>query len=62
MRLEAACRRALAFDTPKYRSVKVILEKGLDQLQAPDLAFDELAESYTGSGRFCRDTRILLTQ
>lgn len=60
-RLEAACRRALAFGTPQYRSVKVILEKGLDQLQAPELAFDELAESYTGAGRFCRDTRTLLT-
>ncbi len=60
-RLEAACQRALAFDTPQYRSVKVILEKGLDEIRTPELAFDELAEPYTGAGRFCRDTRTLLT-
>ena len=31
-RLEAACARALSFATPRYRSVKTILVKGLDQL------------------------------
>jgi len=60
-RLEAACRRALAFDNPRYRTVKTILEKGLDQVQDPAAAFDTLAESYTGAGRFVRDTRKLLT-
>jgi len=30
-RLEAACKRALYYDTPTYRSVKNILVKGLDQ-------------------------------
>ena len=30
-RLEAACRRALAIQSPSYRSVKSILENGLDQ-------------------------------
>lgn len=30
-RLEAACRRALAIQSPSYRSVKSILESGLDQ-------------------------------
>ena len=31
-RLEAACRRALKFGLPTYRSVKSILLKGLDKL------------------------------
>lgn len=60
-RLEAACQRALAFDNPRYRCVKTILEKGLDQVAMAETAFDSLAESYTGSGRFSRDTRTLLT-
>jgi len=60
-RLEAACQRALAFGNPRYRSVKMILEKGLDQVAMAETAFDSLSESYTGSGRFSRDTRTLLT-
>ncbi len=60
-RLEAACQRALAFDNPRYRSVKTILEKGLDQVAMAEAAFDSLADSYTGSGRFSRDTSTLLT-
>jgi transposase len=59
-RLEAACARALAFDNPRYRTVKTILEKGLDQLSDAEQAFDQLADSYTGHGRFCRDTGKLL--
>jgi hypothetical protein len=35
-RLEAACRRALAYDTPEYMSVKSILLKGLDKLDIDD--------------------------
>ena len=60
-RLEAACERALSFDNPRYRAVKTILEKGLDQ--HPDLtqSFDELSSTYTGRGRFSRDTRRLLS-
>jgi hypothetical protein len=34
-RLEAACRRALAFDDPSYRTVKRILAEGLEQEEAP---------------------------
>jgi transposase len=30
-RLEAACRRALAFDDPRYKTIKGILEQGLDR-------------------------------
>ena len=58
MRLEAACARALAFDNAKYRTVKTILEKGLDQLEP--LPETPLGSSYTGKGRFTRDARQLL--
>jgi hypothetical protein len=34
-RLEAACVRALAFGDPNYRTIKQILEKGLEQTPAP---------------------------
>ena len=60
-RLEAACERALVFDNPRYRSVKTILQKGLDQQPDPAAAFDTLAESYTGAARFLRDTKKLLS-
>ena len=59
-RLEAACARALAFDTPRYRSVKTILDRGLDQQPLDEAAFDALADAYTGGGRFSRDPRTLL--
>lgn len=59
LRLDAACQRALAFDTPHYRSVKTILDKGLDQ-QATIAAFDTLTDTYTRGGRFCRDPQSLL--
>lgn len=36
-RLEAACARALAFGDPSYRTIKTILERGLDQLNAAGL-------------------------
>lgn len=34
-RLNAACRRALAYGDPRYRTIKTILERGLDQETAP---------------------------
>ena len=37
-RLEAACRRALAFSAVSYKSVKSILEKGLDRIEEKDEA------------------------
>ena len=61
-RLEAACARALAFDSPRYRTVKTILNNGLDQQPVQADLFDSLTEAYTGQGRFSRDTRKLLTQ
>jgi transposase len=36
-RLEAACRRALAFGDPRYRRIKEILNAGLDQAPLPEL-------------------------
>jgi transposase len=59
IRLDAACRRALAFENIGYGSVKKILEKGLDQVADPEGAFDELSDTYTGKSRFCRNTRDL---
>ena len=56
-RLNAACKRALAFENIGYGSVKTILEKGLDQVSDPTGAFDQLCDTYTGGSRFCRDTR-----
>jgi hypothetical protein len=52
-RLEAACKRALFYDNPKYRTVKSILAQGLDQIQIQD---DEalLSSTYTASARFMR--------
>ena len=55
-RLEVACARALSFDAARYRTVKTILDKGLDE-PIQTTAFDRLAETYTHGGRFCRDPR-----
>lgn len=52
-RLEAACERALAFDDPRYRTVKTILAKGLDQTTVSN-SFDSVADTYTRGGRFSR--------
>ena len=60
-RLEAACTRALNFNNVRYRTIKHILEKGLDSQSDLAESFDTLADSYTGSGRFSRDPASLLT-
>jgi hypothetical protein len=59
-RLEAACRRALAYDNPRYRTVKTILEKGLDQIDLVEPALDQLHETYRRGGRFSREIASLL--
>ena len=59
VRLEAACRRAMAFGNPRVRTVKTILAKGLDQAQ-DELALAEPGDTYTRGGRFLRDTTTLL--
>lgn len=58
-RLEAACERALAFDNPRYRTVKSILERGLDQEPASSVTHARVSGAYDGSGRFCRDMSTL---
>lgn len=58
-RLEAGCARAMLFADAHYRTVKTILERGLDQLP-PDAARTPLAGVYTGSGRFLRRSQDLL--
>jgi transposase len=62
IRLEAACYRALFFDNPKYKAVKIILKKGLDQKSFQLNAFDRLGEAYTGNGRFSRNINTMLIQ
>jgi hypothetical protein len=60
-RLEAACLRALVFDSGQYTTIKSILKKGLECSPVPDQdVFDTLTDIYTGKGRFCRDTSTLL--
>lgn len=54
-RLDAACQRALAFDDPRYRTVKTILAKGLELAPIGE-HFDRLASTYTQGGRFTRGT------
>lgn len=61
VRLEAAAARALAYASPRYRTVKTILENGLDQCAVDEVGFDALGDAYTGSGRFSRDIKKLLT-
>jgi transposase len=60
-RLDAACRRALVFQSVQYQTIKSILKEGLEYAPLPDQeAFDALTETYTGHGRFCRNTSTLL--
>jgi hypothetical protein len=61
-RLDSACQRALFFDNPRYKAVKIILKKGLDQEPYLESAFDQLGEAYTGKGRFSRNIQTLLFQ
>lgn len=56
-RLEAACARALDHEAGTYRSVKNILEKGLDQQGLPlPIA---LPDAYGGTSRFSRNPELL---
>jgi hypothetical protein len=49
----------MLFDDPRYRTVKTILERGLDQ-QPLEPQREPLPGVYTGSGRFLRNGRDLL--
>ena len=55
-RLEAACERALAHDSPHYRTVKTILVGGHDLIPA---AGTISLEPYAGQARFARGTAAL---
>lgn len=57
-RLEAACERALSFDDPRYRTIKTILARGLDQQV---ISIDTTAaDLYRRGGRFCRKSTDLI--
>ncbi len=56
-RLEAACVRALAHDSPFYRTVKTILAGSFDQ--QPLLQIPAPAHAYGSSARFVRDAESL---
>ena len=60
LRLEAACNRALAFQSVHYRTIKSMLEIGAEQQPLPTNEEEALAEPYSGKGRFCRDASLLL--
>ncbi|HNE17952.1 MAG TPA: IS21 family transposase [Ottowia sp.] len=51
VRLEAACARALAHDSPYYRTVKTILGSGADLLPAIEM---DTPSGYAGATRFTR--------
>lgn len=60
-RLNAACFRALVFGAIRYRSVKKILENGLEYCAVEDeRAFDELSDIYRGHSKYCRNPKNLL--
>jgi hypothetical protein len=48
-RLEAACVRALAFGDPNYRTIKQILEKGLEYAPSPAIPSSPPATSFIRS-------------
>jgi len=57
-RLEAACERGLSYDEIHYRTIKTILDRGLDQIPIEPVA-TVVSGAYDGSGRFCRDMTTL---
>ena len=54
-RLEAACERAIAHDSPHYRTVKTILAGGHDLAPVSTIT----PEPYAGRARFARATASL---
>lgn len=59
-RLEAACRRALAYQSVYYKTIKSMLEVGAEQQALPQGKENALAEPYSRGGKFCRDASLLL--
>ena len=56
-RLNSACKRALDFDNPRYRTVKHILEKGLEKQDS--IREQVLPNAYKGNSTFCRNISTL---
>ena len=55
-RLNAACKRAIAYQSCHYKTIKSILKTGSEYDQLPqEEAFDTLANAYT-QGRFIRSS------
>lgn len=60
-RLNAACERALTFSSPKYRTIKTILDKGLDSSpEVESTSTTAPADTYLNGGRFGRDLQSIL--
>jgi len=60
-RLEAACHRALAFQSVHYKTIKSMLEVGAESHPLPmQEDTTTLTEPYSLGGKFCRDTSRLL--
>jgi hypothetical protein len=59
-RLEAACERAMAHSSPRWRTVTMILDKGLESQPTPQSP-QTLTDTYVNGGRFGRDLQSLLT-
>jgi transposase len=58
-RLEAACRRALAYSSVSYKSVKSILEKGLDRIEEDEESLETPIKhgNIRGQGAYARGGR-----
>ena len=61
-RLEAACHRALVFQTLNYRSIKAILKSGIDseEIVTQENTLSLLSEVYTEGGLYCRDSKCII--
>lgn len=59
-RLEAACHRALAYQSVYYKTIKSMLEVGAEQQALPQEKEITLAEPYSKGGKFCRNASLLL--
>ena len=58
-RLDAACERALAHGSPRWRTVKTILDKGLESQPTPESP-PTLTDTYVNGGLFGRNLQSLL--
>jgi transposase len=61
-RLEAACHRALAYENVAHRTLKTILEKGLDQAPLEEEAGGQLSFGFIEAPRYGRKLGQMLSQ